>query len=300
MSTEHKSVLDPCRYLSHRGFEVTYLDPEPNGLLDLNKLIAAIRSDTILISIMYVNNETGVIQDIPAIGAIAEKHGIKFHVDAVQGFGKAPINVNRFKVDLMSLSGHKVYGPKGIGVLYVRRYPRARLQPLVYGGGHEQGLRSGTLPTHQIVGMGAAFELANKLYAEEVKRISELSSRLWQGIQKLGSVTLNGDPTQRIPHCLNVTFAGVDGEALLVSLRDIAVSMGSACNSAKPEPSHVLTAYGLSSAEAHSSLRFSLGRYTTEQEIDQTIQHISEAVEKLRKISPVWEKVQNTISKQIK
>lgn len=295
MATEHKAVLDVCKFLGTEGFEITYLKPMNNGLLDIEQLKNAIRSNTILISIMQVNNETGVIQDIPAISALAKEHGAILHVDASQGMGKTPIDVNVLHADLLSLSAHKVYGPKGIGALYVRRQPRIRLQPIVYGGGHEQGLRSGTLPVHQIVGMGVACELAIKNYTDEVLRISQLRQKLLQGLQQLDGVFLNTNAEQ-VPHCLNLCFEGIDGESLMVSLRQVAVSSGSACNSASPEPSHVLLAMGLSRLEAHNSLRISLGRYTTEDEVDKTIQHFHEQVTRLRQASPIWDKVKSNIS----
>ncbi len=285
--TEHKAVLDTCAQLQREGFEVTYLQPLSNGLIDLNQLKGAIRDDTLLVSIMHVNNETGVIQDIAAIAELTRARGILFHVDAAQSAGKIPIDLSSMQVDLMSFSGHKIYGPKGIGALYVRRNPRVRLEPLMHGGGQEQGLRSGTLPTHQIVGMGEAFHLAQQEMVEESKRILELRQRLWQGIQRLGDVHVNGDLQQRLPGNLNVSFAGVEGESLLLSFKDLAVSSGSACNSASIEPSYVLRALGLNDALAHSSIRFSMGRFTTRAEIDYAIMHVTDAVNRLRAMSPL-------------
>jgi cysteine desulfurase len=284
--TEHKAVLDTCAALQKEGFEVTYLTPEANGLLDLNKLEQALRSDTVLISIMHANNEIGVIQDLAAIGELARAKGILFHTDAAQSAGKIPIDLSNLPVDLMSFSGHKVYGPKGIGALYVRQKPRVRLEPLIHGGGHEQGLRSGTLPTHQIVGMGEAFKIAKAEMEAESQRVLKLRQRLWAGISQLSGVAVNGDMEQRIPGNLNVSFQGVDGESLLVGLKDLALSSGSACTSASIEPSYVLRALGLSDALAHSSLRISFGRFTTEAEIDYAIEHIQAVVRKLRDMAP--------------
>lgn len=289
MSTEHKAVLDSCHALEREGFEVTYLNPLPSGLLNLEALKAAIRSDTILISIMHVNNETGVIQDIAAMGRIAKEHGIIFHVDAAQSAARLKIDLQTLPVDLMSFSGHKVYGPKGIGCLYVRRKPRVRLEPQMHGGGHEQGLRSGTLPTHQIVGMGMAFALIKERREKDVARIRELRSRLWAGILSLTQVHLNGDPAHAVPGCLNITFDGVDGESLMLALRDLAISTGSACNSANPEASHVLKAMGLSEDAANRSLRICLGRYTTSEEVDYAIAHIQKQLGRLRSLSPLWQ-----------
>lgn len=291
MTTEHKAVLDTCAYLSSRGFEVTYLNPQRDGLLSLAEFEAAIRSDTILASFMHVNNETGVIQDIAAIGEIARRQGVRFHVDAGQSAGKVPIDLNRMQIDLMSLSAHKLYGPKGVGALYVRRTPRVRLEPLIHGGGHEMGLRSGTLATHQIVGMGKAFSLAQECMIEDSKSITQLRDRLWLGLSQLGGVHLNAETAPRIPGCLNVRFNGVEGESLMVSLKKVAISSGSACNSANPNPSHVLLALGLSHEEAYNSIRISLGRFTTEEEVDITIAHITEQVNRLREMSPLWENV---------
>lgn len=291
MSTEHKAVLDTCTYLSSRGFEVTYLNPQRNGLLDLAEFEATIRSDTILASFMHVNNETGVIQNIAAIGEVAHRHGVRFHVDAGQSAGKVPIDLNRMKIDLMSFSAHKLYGPKGVGALYVRCTPRVRLEPLIHGGGHERGLRSGTLATHQIVGMGRAFALAQELMIKDSKNITQLRDRLWLGLSQLGGVHLNAKAAPRIPGCLNVRFNGVEGESLIVRLQKVAISSGSACNSANSNPSHVLLALGLSHEEAYNSIRISLGRFTTDAEVDMAIAHIKEQVNRLREMSPLWENI---------
>ncbi len=287
--TEHKAVLDTCRQLEREGFEVSYLDPEPNGLLDLGKLEAALRDDTILVSIMHVNNEIGVIQDIAAIGELTRERGIVFHVDAAQSAGKVAIDTQALKVDLMSFSAHKIYGPKGIGALYVRRKPRVRLEAQMHGGGHERGLRSGTLATHQIVGMGEAFRIAAEEMEEENRRIRRLRDRLWQGMQDMEEIYLNGDMEQRIAGNLNVSFNFIEGESLIMALKDIAVSSGSACTSASLEPSYVLRALGRSDELAHSSIRFTIGRFTTEEEIDYTVRLIREKVAKLRELSPLWE-----------
>ncbi len=287
--TEHKAVLDTCRALEREGFEVTYLDPEPSGLIDLKKLEAVLREDTVLVSIMHVNNEIGVIQDIGAIGEITRARGIIFHVDAAQSPGKVSIDMQTLKVDLMSLSAHKVYGPKGAGALYVRRKPRIRLEAQMHGGGHERGMRSGTLATHQIVGMGEAFRIAQEVMAEETKRIGTLRSRLWNGLQDVEEVYLNGDLSQRVCGNLNVSFNYVEGESLIMALKDIAVSSGSACTSASLEPSYVLRAIGRCDELAHSSLRFSIGRFTTEEDIDHTIGLVKTKVEKLRTMSPLWD-----------
>ncbi len=289
MKTEHKAVLDTCRQLEREGFEVTYLDPEPNGLLDLDKFTASLRDDTVLVSIMHVNNEIGVIQDISTIGKITRERKILFHVDAAQSPGKVAIDVNEMNVDLMSLCAHKVYGPKGIGALYVRRKPRVRLEALIHGGGHERGMRSGTLATHQIVGMGESFRYAHEEMFEENKRITALRDRLWNGLSDMEEIYLNGDEKQRIPGNLNVSFNFVEGESLMMSLKGVAVSSGSACTSASLEPSYVLRALGRSDELAHSSLRFTLGRFTTEEEVDYTITAVREAVEKLRDLSPLWD-----------
>lgn len=287
--TEHKAVLDTCRYLEGQGYEVTYLDPESNGLVDLAKLEAALRQDTILVSIMHVNNEIGVIQDIDAIGQMTRARGILFHVDAAQSTGKLPIDVEKTPVDLMSLTSHKTYGPKGIGALYVRRKPRARIAPQMHGGGHERGMRSGTLPTHQIVGMGEAYRLAKLEMAAENERLLRLRHKLWNGIQDLEEVHLNGDAERRVAGNLNVSFNYVEGESLIMALKDLAVSSGSACTSASLEPSYVLRALGRSDELAHSSLRFTIGRFTTEEQIDFAIAEIRKAVTRLREMSPLWE-----------
>lgn len=287
--TEHKAVLDVCRYLERQGFEVSYLDVEPNGLLDLNKLAAAIRTDTILVSLMHVNNEIGVITDIAAISELTRSRGILLHVDAAQSAGKIDIDLQKTNVDLMSFSAHKVYGPKGVGALFVRRKPRVRLEAQIHGGGHERGMRSGTLATHQIVGMGAAFEIAATEMASENARILALRQRLWQGLQDLEEVYINGDVQHRIAGNLNISFNFVEGESLIMALRNLAVSSGSACTSASLEPSYVLRALGRSDELAHSSIRFSVGRFTTEQEIEQTITMVRNSVAKLRELSPLWD-----------
>ncbi|KDO13365.1 cysteine desulfurase [Vibrio metoecus] len=287
--TEHKAVLDTMRQLEREGFEVTYLDPESNGLIDLAKLEAAMRDDTILVSIMHVNNEIGVIQDIAAIGELCRSRKVVFHVDAAQSAGKVAIDVQELKVDLISLSAHKIYGPKGIGALYVRRKPRIRLEAQMHGGGHERGFRSGTLATHQIVGMGEAFRIAKEEMQKDYDHALALRERLLAGIKDMEAVTINGDLEQRVPHNLNVSFAFVEGESLLMALKDLAVSSGSACTSASLEPSYVLRALGLNDELAHSSIRFSFGRFTTEAEIDYAIELIRVAVDKLRDMSPLWD-----------
>jgi cysteine desulfurase len=287
--TEHKAVLDTCRQLEREGYEVTYLDPEADGLVDLGKLEAALRDDTILVTIMHVNNEIGVIQDIAAIGEICRDRKILFHVDAAQSPGKVPINLEELKVDLMSFSAHKVYGPKGIGALYVQRKPRVRLEAQMHGGGHERGMRSGTLPTHQIVGMGEAFRLAGEVMEEENRRILTLRNRLLEGLKDMEEVYINGAIDQRIPGNINISFNFVEGESLLMALKDLAISSGSACTSASLEPSYVLRALGRNDELAHSSIRFSIGRYTTEEDIDYTIDHVRNAVDKLRELSPLWD-----------
>jgi cysteine desulfurase len=287
--TEHKAVLDTCRQLEREGFEVTYLEPESNGLIDLDKLRAAMRDDTILVSIMHVNNEIGVIQDIKAIGELTREHKILFHVDAAQSAGKVPIDVNDMNVDLMSFSAHKMYGPKGIGALYVRRKPRVRLEAQMHGGGHERGMRSGTLATHQIVGMGEAFRLARKEMATDNERIRMLRDRLLNGLKDIEEIYINGDMEQRVPHNLNVSFNFVEGESLMMALNDLAVSSGSACTSSSLEPSYVLRALGRNDELAHSSIRFSIGRFTTEEEIDYAIGKIKQNIDKLRELSPLWE-----------
>ncbi|MCW8945078.1 MAG: IscS subfamily cysteine desulfurase [Sedimenticola sp.] len=287
--TEHKAVLDTCRQLEREGFEVTYLDPEPNGLIDLGKLEAAMRDDTILVSIMHVNNEIGVVQDIEAIGEMTRARKILFHVDAAQSVGKVPLDMERQKVDLLSISAHKIYGPKGIGALYVRRKPRVRLEAQMHGGGHERGMRSGTLPTHQIVGMGEALRIAKEEMAQENERIIQLRDRLWNGFKGMDEIYLNGDLEQRVAGNLNVSFAYVEGESLIMALKDFAVSSGSACTSASLEPSYVLRAIGREDELAHSSIRFSIGRFTTEEEVDYVIKTISDQVNRLRELSPLWD-----------
>ena len=295
VKTEHKSVLDPCRELEREGFAVTWLDVEPSGLLDLDKLAAAIRPDTILVSVMLVNNEIGVIQDVAAIGALCRARGVIFHVDGAQATGKVDIDLAATPIDLLSLSAHKTYGPKGIGALYVRRKPRIRLEALIHGGGHERGLRSGTLATHQIVGMGEAYAIARAGMAAENERIRWLRDRLWAGLSTLDEVYLNGDLDARVPHNLNVSFNYVEGESLLMGIKQLAVSSGSACTSASLEPSYVLRALGRNDELAHSSIRFSIGRFTTEAEVDATIALVSDAVAKLRELSPLWEMVRDGI-----
>ncbi len=289
VSTEHKAVIDTCRALEREGFEVTYLDPEPNGLLDLDKFAAALREDTVLASVMFVNNEIGVIQDIEKIGALCREKNVIFHVDAAQATGKVVIDLEKLPVDLMSFCAHKTYGPKGVGALYVRRKPRIRVEAQTHGGGHERGMRSGTLATHQIVGMGEAFRLAREEMHSENERVRMLRDRLWQGLQDMEEVYLNGDFEQRVPHNLNVSFNYVEGESLIMALKDIAVSSGSACTSASLEPSYVLRALGRSDELAHSSIRFSIGRFTTVEEIDYVIDLVKKAVGKLRDLSPLWE-----------
>ena len=288
-TTEHKAVLDTCRQMEREGFEVTYLDPESNGLVDLAKLEAAMRPDTILVSIMHVNNEIGVIQDIATIGEMCRSRGILFHVDATQSVGKLPIDLAELKVDLMSFSAHKVYGPKGIGALYVRRKQRVRLEAQMHGGGHERGMRSGTLPVHQIVGMGEAYRIAKEEMAEEMARIRTLRDRLWNGLKDMEAVYVNGDLEQRMAGNLNVSFAFVEGESLIMALKDLAVASGSSCTSASLEPSYVLRALGLNDELAHSSIRFSIGRYTTEEEVDYAIELCRSAVTRLRELSPLWD-----------
>jgi cysteine desulfurase len=287
--TEHKAVLDTVRELERQGFEATYLDPEPDGLVDVNKLEAAIRPDTILVSIMMVNNEIGVVQPIGRIGEICRAKGIVFHCDAVQAAGKIPIDLQKLKVDLLTVTAHKVYGPKGIGALYVRRKPRVRIEPQIHGGGHERGFRSGTLPTHQIVGMGEAFRIAKAEMATENERIRFLRDKLLAGLREIEEVYVNGDLEQRIPGNLNISFNFVEGESLIMAIKDVAVSSGSACTSASLEPSYVLRALGRSDELAHSSIRFTLGRFTTEAEIDYTVDLLKRKIAKLRELSPLWE-----------
>ena len=293
--TEHKAVLDTCRQLEREGCEVTYLAPRADGLLDLEEFEAALREDTVLASVMHVNNEIGVIQDIAALGALTRPRGVLLHVDAAQSAGKVPIDAAAMQVDLLTLSAHKIYGPKGIGALYVCRKPRVRLEAQMHGGGHERGLRSGTLATHQIVGMGEAFRIAGEEMAEEAARIRALRDRLWAGLGRMEEVYLNGDLERRVPGNLNVSFNFVEGESLIMALKDIAVSSGSACTSASLEPSYVLRALGRNDELAHSSLRFSIGRFTTERDVDRTIELIEGAVRRLRDLSPLWEMHQEGI-----
>lgn len=293
--TEHKAVLDTCRQLEREGCEVTYLAPRPDGLLDLEEFAAALREDTVLASVMHVNNEIGVIQDIAALGALTRPRGVLLHVDAAQSAGKVPIDAAAMQVDLLTLSAHKIYGPKGIGALYVCRKPRVRLEAQMHGGGHERGLRSGTLATHQIVGMGEAFRIAGEELAAEAARIRALRDRLWAGLGRMEEVYLNGDLERRVPGNLNVSFNFVEGESLIMALKDIAVSSGSACTSASLEPSYVLRALGRNDELAHSSLRFSIGRFTTERDVDRTIELIEGAVRRLRDLSPLWEMHQEGI-----
>ena len=289
LSTEHKAVLDTMRFLEAEGFEVTYLDPKDNGLVDIDELKKAIKPTTILISIMHVNNEIGVIQDLESIGKLCKENKIVFHVDAAQSPGKVEIDVNKFNIDLCALSAHKAYGPKGIGALYVRRKPRIRLQPQMHGGGHERGFRSGTLPTHQIVGMGEAFKYAKTEMAKDNKKIKKLRDMLWDGLKDMEEIYLNGDLNQRIPGNLNISFNFVEGESLIMAIKDIAVSSGSACTSASLEPSYVLRALGREDELAHSSIRMTIGKYTTEEEVLHTIDLLKNAVSKLRALSPLWD-----------
>jgi cysteine desulfurase len=293
--TEHKAVLDTCRQLEREGFEVTYLEPEPNGLIDINKLESALRDDTILVSIMHINNEIGVIQDIQAIGTMCRSKRILFHVDAAQSVGKIPVDLSKIQVDLMSISAHKMYGPKGIGALYVSRKPRVRLEAQMHGGGHERGMRSGTLATHQIVGFGEAARIAHETMSEDNIKIESLRNRLFEGLKGLEEVYVNGDMEQRYCGNLNISFAYVEGESLIMALKDLAVSSGSACTSASLEPSYVLRALGLNDELAHSSIRFTVGRFTTVEEIDFTINLVKQAIGKLREMSPLWEMHQQGI-----
>ena len=295
VKTEHKAVLDTCRHLEREGFEVTYLDVQPDGLLDLEAFKAAIRPDTILASVMFVNNEIGVIQDIPAIGAICREKGVIFHVDAAQATGRVHVDLATLPVDLMSLTSHKTYGPKGVGALYVRRKPRIRLEAQMHGGGHERGMRSGTLPTHQIVGMGEAYAIAKAEMDTELPRIQALHDRLFAGLSSIEQTFLNGHETRRIPHNLNMSFNYVEGESLIMGIKGLAVSSGSACTSASLEPSYVLRALGRSDELAHSSLRMTIGRWTTEAEIDSAIEAIRTNVAKLRELSPLWDMYQEGI-----
>ncbi|MFV9473725.1 IscS subfamily cysteine desulfurase [Advenella sp. RU8] len=295
VKTEHKAVLDTTRELERQGFEVTYLDVQENGLIDLDVLKAAIRPDTILISVMFVNNEIGVVQDIASIGELCREKGIVFHVDAAQATGKVDIDLQTLKVDLMSFSAHKTYGPKGIGALYIRRKPRIRIEAQMHGGGHERGFRSGTLATHQIVGMGEAFHLAKLHMQAENERIRALRDRLWNGLSEIEEVYLNGDMDQRVPHNLNVSFNYVEGESLIMAIKELAVSSGSACTSASLEPSYVLRALGRNDELAHSSIRFTIGRFTTEEEVDFAVDLIKSRVGKLRDMSPLWEMAKDGI-----
>ena len=286
---EHKAVLDTCRQLEREGFEVTYLDPDPTGLVQPEMVLGAIREDTTIVSIMHVNNELGTVNDIGKIGKICRDRKITFHVDAAQSAGKTPIDVEGMFVDMMSFSAHKIYGPKGIGALFVRRKPRVRIEAQMHGGGHERGMRSGTLPTHQIVGMGQAFKIGNEILTDETNRITALRKRLWDGVADIEEVHLNGSADQHVPGIVNISFAFVEGESLMMALRDLAVSSGSACTSASLEPSYVLRALGLNDEMAHSSIRFSIGRYTSEGDIDAAIAQVRTAVEKLRLLSPLWD-----------
>jgi cysteine desulfurase len=289
VKTEHKAVLDTCRELEREGFEVTYLDVKDDGLIDIEVFKAALRPDTILVSVMHVNNEIGVIQDIATIGEICREKGIIFHVDAAQATGKVEIDLQKLKVDLMSFSAHKTYGPKGIGALYVRRKPRVRIEAQMHGGGHERGMRSGTLATHQIVGMGEAFRIAREEMATENERIRMLRDRLLRGLSQIEEVYVNGDMESRVPHNLNISFNFVEGESLIMAVKDVAVSSGSACTSASLEPSYVLRALGRNDELAHSSIRFTVGRFTTEQDVDYVINLLNTKIAKLRDLSPLWE-----------
>ncbi|MEY5134514.1 MAG: hypothetical protein RL709_209 [Pseudomonadota bacterium] len=289
VATEHKAVIDAVRELEREGYTATYLEPEPNGMVDLEKFKKAIRTDTVLASVMIVNNEIGVIQDIEALGNICREHNVIFHVDAAQATGKVDIDLEKLPVDLMSFSAHKTYGPKGIGALYVRRKPRIRIEAQMHGGGHERGMRSGTLATHQIVGMGEAFRIARIEMQLENERIRKLRDKLLHGLQDMEEVYVNGDLKHRIPHNLNISFNYVEGESLIMAVKDIAVSSGSACTSASLEPSYVLRALGRSDELAHSSIRFSIGRFTTEADVDFTIQLLKEKIQKLRELSPLWD-----------
>ncbi len=292
---EHKAVLDSCRQLEREGFEVTYLDPDAKGIIKPEELVKNIKDETILVSLMHVNNEIGVINDIAALGEITRENGIVFHVDAAQSTGKVPIDLTNLKVDLMSFSAHKTYGPKGVGALFVRRKPRVRLEAMIHGGGHERGMRSGTLPTHQIVGMGEAFKLAEEEMSADNARISALREKFWLGLKDIEEVHLNGHEEKRVAGFLNVSFNFIEGESLIMALKDIAVSSGSACTSASLEPSYVLRALGLKDELAHSSIRFALGRFTTEQEVDYTINLVKDSVTKLRELSPLWDMYQDGI-----
>ncbi len=295
VKTEHKAVLDPCREMERHGFEVTYLDVQENGLVDLDVFKAALRPDTVLVSVMFVNNEIGVIQDIETIGEICRERNIIFHVDAAQATGKVAIDLQKLKVDLMSFCAHKTYGPKGIGALYIRRKPRVRIEAQMHGGGHERGFRSGTLATHQIVGMGESFRLAKLEMGTENERIRMLRDRLWKGLSQIEEVYLNGDLEKRVPHNLNVSFNYVEGESLIMAIKELAVSSGSACTSASLEPSYVLRALGRNDELAHSSIRFTLGRFTTEQQVDFAVDLLKTRVGKLRDMSPLWEMAKDGI-----
>ncbi|MGC6481710.1 MAG: IscS subfamily cysteine desulfurase [Porticoccaceae bacterium] len=292
---EHKAVLDTCRQLEREGFDITYLDPDKNGLIQPQAVADALREDTTVVSIMHVNNELGTLNDIAAIGKLCRENKVFFHVDAAQSAGKTAIDVEAMQVDMMSFSAHKIYGPKGIGALYVRRKPRVRIEAQMHGGGHERGMRSGTLPTHQIVGMGAAFRLGAEVLADESARIAALRKRLWDGVSDMEEVYLNGSEQQHVPGIINISFAFVEGESLIMALRDLAVSSGSACTSASLEPSYVLRALGLNDEMAHSSIRFSIGRYTSEKDVDDAIAKVRHAVEKLRELSPLWDMFQDGV-----
>jgi cysteine desulfurase len=292
---EHKAVLDTCRQLEREGFEITYLNPDKHGLIQPQAIAEALREDTTVVSIMHVNNELGTLNDIAAIGKLCRENKVFFHVDAAQSAGKTAIDVEAMQVDMMSFSAHKIYGPKGIGALYVRRKPRVRIEAQMHGGGHERGMRSGTLPTHQIVGMGAAFKLGAEVLAEESARIKKLRTRLWEGVSDMQEVYLNGSSNQHVPGIINISFAYVEGESLIMALRDLAVSSGSACTSASLEPSYVLRALGLNDEMAHSSIRFSIGRYTSEKDVDDAIAKVRHAVEKLRELSPLWDMFQDGV-----
>ena len=286
---EHKSVLDTCRQLEREGFEVTYLDPDKTGIINPDAVAKALRDDTVLVSLMHANNEIGTVTDIAAIGAITREKGVLFHTDVAQSMGKLPLDMATMQVDLLSMTGHKIYGPKGVGALYVRRKPRVRLEPQIHGGGHERGMRSGTLPTHQIVGMGEACALAAEQMEADRKHVEKLRRRLWNGVRDMEQVFLNGNKESCLPGTLNISINYVEGESLMMALKDVAISSGSACTSASLEPSYVLRALGLNDELAHSSLRFSIGRYTTEEDIDYVVAHLREAVEKLRELSPLWD-----------
>jgi cysteine desulfurase len=295
VATEHKATLDTMRELEREGYEVTYLDVDEEGMVSLETFKAALRADTIIASVMYVNNEIGVVQDIAAMGDLCRERGVIFHVDAAQATGKIPVDLAKLKVDLMSFSAHKTYGPKGVGALFVRRKPRVRIEAQMHGGGHERGMRSGTLPTHQIVGMGEAFRLAKLEMGAENERIRMLRDRLWKGLESIEEVYINGDMNRRVPHNLNISFNFVEGESLIMAVKDIAVSSGSACTSASLEPSYVLRALGRSDELAHSSIRFTVGRFTTEAEIDFAVDLIKRKIAKLRELSPLWEMHQDGV-----